>query len=179
MEVIKMETEEIKNFVKQAEEAVQDIKDETYKQIAFKTVLEMLLVSNQKIQISSVKNLKINQKDINTTANIPNNITEFFAEKNPNSDPDNTVTIAYYYHYTGDGDFNVENLLNDYEKLSIPKPGNPTDIINKNIRKRFITKVDKQKNSKQAYHITKLGIIYVNNNFSMIKNRNEQVVIKS
>lgn len=173
-----METEELKNAIKQAEESVQDIKDETYKQIAFKTVLEMLLASKQKIQIHSLENLKPDQKSINTAPSIPDNLTEFFAEKNPKSDPDNTVTIAYYCHYKGNGDFNVEDLLNAYEKLLIPKPGNPTDIINKNIRKRFVTKVDKQKNSKQAYHITKLGIVYVNNNFSMIRKDNKKIIIE-
>lgn len=174
-----METEEIRNIVKQAEEAVQDIKDDSLKQIAFKKVLEILLAASGKVQTSFVDTAQAKPKDISTEVNLPNNITEFFAEKNPDSDPNNTVAIAYYFHYKSDGDFNVEDLSNAYEKLLIPKPGNPTDIINKNIRKRFITKVDKQKDSKQAYHITKLGIAYVNNNFSMIKKNNKQVIIEN
>lgn len=94
-----------------------------------------------------------------------------------------TLTFAYYFHYNGDGDFNVEDIIQAYKKVLIPAPKNPTDIINQNIRKGFINKQDKQKDSKRGYHITKYGLDFVDNRYSgkskavyapKKKNKNEQ-----
>jgi len=162
-----MDAKKLKSAVDQAQEAVKDIQDESLKKIAFQKILDTLLTPPQ-ASSAPVQEPYISPKSqtLVQSQEIAGNLTDLFAQKKPASHPDTALTIAYFMHFKGDGDFNVEDLLKAYSQLLIPKPKNPTDVINQNIRKRFIDKVNKQKNSKQAYHITKYGIDYVNNNFA-------------
>lgn len=162
-----METAKLKSIIDQAQEAVKDITDESLKKIAFQKILDTLLTPTQvpATIFQSTPQAGITQTQV-TTQNLTDSISEFVHSKNQKSHFNIVITMAYYFHFKGEGNFNVEELLESYGKCLIPKPKNATDIINQNIRKGLIIKVDKQKNGKQAYNITKQGIDYVNNNFT-------------
>ena len=163
-----MDTEKLKSIVDKAQQAVKDVKDESLKKIAFQKILDVLLITGQ--TAAPTHTAQYGQREVSHASTLittsQGNLSEFFSEKGPKSHPDITLTFAYYFHYKGDGDFNVEDIIQAYKKVLVPPPKNPTDIINQNIRKGFLNKQDKQKDSKQAYHITKYGIEFIDNNFS-------------
>lgn len=161
-----METEKLKSIIDQAQEAVKDIADENLKKIAFQKILDTLLTPQQ-IPVSSVQVSQQSPQVQNSNSNLPANISEFVHEKNQKSHFNIVTSMAYYFHFNGGEDFNIEDIQDAYGKCLIPKPKNITDIINQNIRKSLILKADKPKNGKQAYHITKQGIEYVNSNFTL------------
>lgn len=162
-----MDSSKLKEIVEKAQDAVSNINDDSLKQIAFQKILDSLLTSNQTSsgQVTGAV-AEIKQPSALTTQHIPENISEFFGQKNPKTHPDIVLTMAYYFHFKGTREFTVGEIIDTYNKVLIPKPRNPTDIINHNIRKSFIAKADKDKDSKQAYYITKYGLDYVNNSFS-------------
>lgn len=162
-----MDSSKLKEIVDIAQDAVSGIKDDSLKQIAFQKILDSLLISVPAPSAHSTGNMmETRQEPITSSQNIPENISEFFGQKNPKTHPEIVLAMAYYFHYRGTREFTVGEVINAYTMLLIPKPKNPTDIINQNIRKSFIAKADKQKESKQAYYITKYGLDYVNNSFS-------------
>jgi len=157
----------LKEIVEKAQEAVSVVKDDSLKQIAFQKILDSLLGSTSVLCGQSMGTTpELRQAATPTSQHIPESITEFFGQKNPKTHPDIVLTMAYYFHFKGSREFTVGEVVNAYTEVLIPKPKNPTDIINSNIGKSFITKADKEKDSKQAYYITKYGLDYVNNNFS-------------
>lgn len=160
MRVQKMEQKELKDIIIKAQVAVEDVKDEELKKIAFQKILDSLLNKSHE-DIKTINNEPHQKEGVEEKIDI----SSLFSKKNPKSHPDIVLTIAYYFHYNKGGGFNIEDLLSSYKKLLIPKPTNPTDNINKNIRKRLIMKLEKEKDSKQSYQITKDGIDYVNNRF--------------
>jgi len=159
-----MGTKKLKSIVDQAQEAVQDVEDESLKKIAFQKVLDTLLNPVQTTPPPGSSLGQVQKQTQDTT--MGDNLSEFFTQKGPKSHPDMVLTFAHFFHYKGGGDFNVGDVISAYKKVLIPAPKNPTDIINQNIRKGFINKQDRQKDSKQAYQITKYGIDYVNNNYT-------------
>jgi hypothetical protein len=161
-----METEKLKSIVTQAQEAVAEISDEALKKIAFQKILDSLLMPSQTtIPLQSLSSAGSSAIVHNT--NLSNNISEFVHEKNQKSHFNIVISMAYYLHFKGEGDFTIEDIQESYGKCLIPKPKNITDIINQNIRKSLIIKCDKEKNGKQTYHISKTGIDYVNSNFTL------------
>ncbi len=162
--------DDLKLLAEKAHQAVSDIKDEVLKKVAFEKILDSLLKQNQDQHItqSQIVTPSIEHHSFSDKAAgaISESLQEFFSKKNQKSHPDIILTVAYYYHFKGNQDFNVDEVNEAYSKILVPKPKNPTDIINHNIHKGFIIKVDKQKDSRQAYHITRAGIEYVKNNFT-------------
>lgn len=166
-----METEKLKSIINQVQEAVKDITDEALKKIAFQKILDTLMTPHQ----TQNQSVHVSPQSIPTQSgtpilgklnqDLPANISEFVHGQNQKSHFNIVTSMAYYFHFKGDGDFNIEGIQDAYGKCLIPKPKNITDIINQNIRKSLIIKADKPKNGKQAYHITKQGIEYVNSNF--------------
>ena len=158
---------DLQAIVKKAEDAVRDIENEELRKIAFQKILDTLLLTLGQSASSQTQQMDpARESEANLQKTRQMNLAELFAVKKPQSYTDITLTIAYYLHYANQGDFTVEDVLITYGKLLIPKPQNPTDVINKNIRKRYISKLDKQKDSKQLYHVTTYGIDYVDNSFS-------------
>ena len=156
------------SLVEKAQAAVQNLKDENLKKIAFEKILESLLYpgsASPSERLVAHTPAMMKPTDNTSLQDTPDNFQEFFNQKNPDSHPNIILTYAYHSHFKGDGDFNVDDVMNAYDKILVPKSKNPTDIINTNIRKGFINKTDGKKNSKQVYHITKDGIDYINNDF--------------
>ena len=162
-----MDSIKLKEIVEKAQDAVSNLKDDSLKQIAFQKILDSLLSSIPVLSGQSIETAtEIKQAQPTALQHIPENISEFFGQKNPKTHSDIVLTMAYYFHFKKTREFTVGEVIEAYNKVMIPKPKNPTDIINSNIRKSFITKADKEKDSKQAYYITKYGLKYVNNNFT-------------
>lgn len=169
---VNMETEKLKSIINQAQEAVKDITDESLKKIAFQKILDTLLIPTH---TSSVPTPMKPQAPSTQSFTSPlsgskpllsESISEFVHSTNQKSHFNIVLAMAYHFHYKEVGDFNIEDIHSAYEKCLIPKPKNATDIINQNIRKSAITKVDRAKDDKQAYHITKQGIEYIDSGFT-------------
>jgi hypothetical protein len=156
----------LKEIIKKAESAVEDIKDESLKKIAFQKVLDTLLTP---ISAPPTQNYKQNEPTqvsrMQYNSKSPENFSELYHDKNPKTHPDIVLTIAYFMHFKDNNDFSISDIIENYKKILVPAPQNPTDIINQNIRKGYINKMDRKKESKQAYHITKKGIECVNSDF--------------
>lgn len=159
-----MEPNQLKNAVNDAQKAVEGIEDESLKKIAFQKVLDKLL-NNQENNAESVST---KENFHPTETGMEEDISEFIHGKNLKSNTDIVVAIAYFYHFQKDEHFTVNEVKKIYKKVLIPLPKNPTDIINQNIRKGFVSKQDEKKEKKQAFHITRKGIEYVKKGFSSL-----------
>ena len=168
-----MDIEVLKKIVAQAQEAVKDVKEESLRKIAFQKILDTLLTPEIPcipLEPSSDLTTGKTRKAMEPVSKQSDEtISDFFNRKGPKTNTNMVLSFAYYLHYNGCSEFNLEDIIKAYRQLLIPPSSNPTDIINANIRSGYIQKLDKKKNSKQAYQITKNGIKFVDNNFKSDK----------
>jgi len=91
---------------------------------------------------------------------------EFFINRNPQSQLQKTLAIGYYLEkYENMGFFNVTDLKEIFRKIKEKPPANISDMVNKNVKKGFITEVDEKKDKLMSWTLTSLGERFVNNNF--------------
>jgi len=157
-----MDQTQLKQAVKEAQSAVEDITEDSLKKIAFQKILDKLLnnFGNSSSQTENITNKKSLEKP-----NTIGDISEFIYDNNLKSNTDIVIAIAYYYHYQNNAHFTVNDVIKTYKKVLIPLPKNPTDIINQNIKKGLVSKQDEKIEKRQAYHVTRKGIEYVDNGF--------------
>lgn len=170
-----MDTKELKSAIEKAQEAVSGVTDESLKKIAFQKALDTLLIAPIITKTPETQDLTFSTPTKSTPAKVvPNNnetlqesLTEFINSKNQKSHFNIVLAMAYYIHFQVREDFSIDDIRKGYKSSLIPPSKNITDIINQNIRKGLIVKADKKKEGKQAYHITKSGIDYVNSDFKL------------
>jgi type II secretory pathway component PulJ len=89
-------------------------------------------------------------------------LAEFIKEKNPKSGPDTTLCIGYYLQYVENyNSFTSEEIKKGYKKIYKSLPKNPTDTIQKNVRKGFMEKTEEGKDGKKSWYVTEEGKKYV------------------
>ena len=136
--------------------------EEQYRGAAFPFVLQSLmsvvhLPNSQSIQADKVTELE-------TTLKLPTtmSVNEFFRKTGPDSHPGRFVCAAYYLlHINKVEHFNQADILGIYEKLRIPKPKNPTDVLNQCIRKVHIIDGPLTSDKQKSWVITPNGEKYV------------------
>ena len=93
-------------------------------------------------------------------------LREFLISKKPSDDVKRTLTIGYYLEkFSGFSSFNVNDLLNYYEKAKEKKPTNINDKVNMNIKNGHMDESSEKKDNKKAWYLTNSGELYVENNF--------------
>lgn len=151
-----MTTEGLKGIADKAKEAVKHL-EEPYKSIAFKEFLRHMLLPERPPQMIA----PVTADRGRSTHEIPKSLSELLDEKNPQSHPDIVMVFAHYLFKSGLESFTIDDIVNCYSQVMIPRSKNPSDIINTNIRKHFIDKDDTKKGEKQRYLINMKGLEYV------------------
>lgn len=130
-----------------------DTIEERYRELAFPIILKVLVGASDGPRSTIAGTTSPDTKEpISTVPSIPESmsVNEFFRKVSPSSHPERFVCAAYYLLHTGKAEkFTTADILEIYEKLRQPKPGNPSDVVYKCIKKADIidgpSSGDKQK----------------------------------
>ena len=122
--------------------------EERYRDAAFPIILRALVGDSM---ISS-KNAQTTEQQQAEESKLPASmsVNEFFRRAKPDTHLARFVCAAYYLLHTGKAEqFTIPDVLEIYGKLRVPKPKNPSDVMNQCIRKAYIidgqVTADKQK----------------------------------
>ncbi len=89
-------------------------------------------------------------------------VKEFILEKQPNSDVQKTLVVAYYLeNYKDVSPFNLDDLEVLFQKAKELVPENLNDKLNKNIAKGYIEEAEDKKDGKKAWSLTRTGKSHV------------------
>lgn len=92
---------------------------------------------------------------------------EFLLSKNLSSSIDKTLALAYYLEKVEQmSSFNINDIMGTFQAAREKLPANLHDMINKNIAKGYLMKVQELKDSKKAWVLTVTGEKFVEGNFS-------------
>ena len=138
----------IREVLQKAVTVVNDI-EERYRETAFPFVLQSLMSDAHSPSLSAEVDTLHTMPTLSLSPTM--SINEFFRKAGPDSHPGRFTCAAYYLlHESKIERFNQADILGLYEKLRIPKPKNPPDVLNQCIRKVHIVDgpltSDKQKN---------------------------------
>ena len=93
-------------------------------------------------------------------------IREFLLSKKPKDYVNKTLAIGRFLEKYKDLEFFNKNDLEEYFKKAKEKlPSNTNDKVNRNIKKGYMTEVDKKKDNLKCWCLTKSGIKFCENNF--------------
>ncbi len=95
-------------------------------------------------------------------ATLSGSLVEFIKAKGePSKHTDRMVLFAYWlFKKENMSYYNITDIINCYDKTRIPKPANPSDIMNQIQEQGFITTVKDEKDGKKAWIITTTGEKY-------------------
>lgn len=89
-------------------------------------------------------------------------INEFLLSKNPKSDIEKTLMIAYFLEkYENMKIFNVRDIEDGFLRAKEKIPDNTNDKINQNIRRAFLMDVPEKKDGLKSWKLTNTGIEYI------------------
>ena len=97
-------------------------------------------------------------------------IREFVLSKNPKSEMQKTLGIAYYLEkYESFTSFNAKDLESGFRRAREKIPRNVNYEIIRNIQKRYMMEAEEKKDNRKAWCLTNTGVEYVENNFEKEK----------
>jgi hypothetical protein len=90
-------------------------------------------------------------------------IVEFIKAKgDPRRHTDRMVLFAYWlFKKEKMSSYNIADIINCYDQARIPKPANPSDLMNQIQGQGFVTTAKEEKDGKKAWIITTTGEKYV------------------
>jgi hypothetical protein len=92
---------------------------------------------------------------------------EFLLSKNPKSETQKVVALAYFLERQGAlASFNVSDLETAFRAAREKLPKNMNDAVNKNIARGFLMPAHEKKDSKKAWQLTSTGERFVENGLS-------------
>ena len=92
---------------------------------------------------------------------------EFLMTKNPKTDTQKTLALAYYLEYiNGMHSFNVADLGAAFSLAKEQHPANINDAVNKNITRGFLMEATEKRGGKKAWILTATGEKYVGDNLN-------------
>lgn len=150
-------------LINKAKEAVNKANglDEEQKKIAFQTILSELMRSDIKATEPQI-NKEIKAKPLVNGVG-EDTIEELYNKMNPQGHFNTLMFFAYYFYKEGKT-FTTSDVLEHYKKLFLTPPQNPKDILNKNLKKGFLTTSGSEK-GRTIMQITRTGIKYVEDGF--------------
>jgi len=94
---------------------------------------------------------------------MPGTLGEFLDQKgNPSKHTDSVAVFAYWlFNIEKIATFNVQDILNCYDKTRKAKPSNVNQIINQNVASHIFAEAPEKKESLKAWVITRTGEEYV------------------
>jgi hypothetical protein len=112
-------------------------------------------LTTQEISISA-------QKEV-TIKSIPGTLGEFLDQKgNPSKHTDSVAVFAYWlFKVEKMTTFNVQDILDCYDKTRKTKPSNVNQIVNQNVASHIFAEASEKKDGLKAWVITRTGEEYV------------------
>ena len=94
-------------------------------------------------------------------------IREFMISKNPKSEMERTLTIAYYLERFGSlASFNAKDLENGFRRAKEKLPRNINYEVIRCIQKGYLMEAEEKKDNRKAWHLTNTGLEYVEKDFA-------------
>jgi len=122
------------------------------------------ILEDHEKRISALENLTKGSKSL--TPSKAKSLKEFIIEKNPKSDVNKTLSIAYYLEkFENQNLVTSKDIAEGYRRAKEKVPKNVTDMIQKNIAKGFMEESDTEKENQKAWYITNSGERFVENDF--------------
>jgi len=90
---------------------------------------------------------------------IPETLVEFLDQKgNPQKHTELVAVFAYWLFKVEKMEtFNVRDIVNCYDRTRRPKPSNPNQIINTNVRSHIFAEAGEKKEGYKAWVLTRIG----------------------
>ena len=93
-------------------------------------------------------------------------IREFILSKNPKSEAQRTLAIAYYLEkHESSAAFSVKDLESGFRRAREKIPGNTNYEVIRNIQKGYMMEAEEKKDNRKAWCLTNPGVQYVENDF--------------
>lgn len=97
-------------------------------------------------------------------------IRDFISSKNPTSEMERTLVLAYYLEKYDDlTSFNVKDLEDAFRRAKARIPKNINYEVIRNIRKGYMEEAKKKKDDRKAWYLTNSGEEYVDSGFEREK----------
>lgn len=97
-------------------------------------------------------------------------IREFMLSKNPGSEMQRTLAIAYYLEkYESLTSFNAKDLENGFRRAKEKIPRNINYEVIRNIQKGYMMEAEEKKDNRKAWYLTNAGVECVENGFDKEK----------
>lgn len=97
-------------------------------------------------------------------------IREFMLSKNPKTEMQKTLAIAYYLEkYENLASSNVKDLESGFRRAKEKIPRNINYQVIRNIKKGYMMETENKKDNRKAWYLTNSGEKYVDNNFEQEK----------
>lgn len=97
-------------------------------------------------------------------------IREFMLSKNPKTEAQKTLAIAYYLEkHDGLTSSNAKDLESGFRLAKEKLPRNVNYEVIRNIQKGYIMEAEETKDNRKAWCLTNSGVRYVDNNFEQEK----------
>lgn len=145
--------------IKKGDSEVEIQGDKEWVEEKYKELSEFLITSQPEPLADLTKPPHISQP-----LSFPDSIMEFYNMKgSPKTHTDKAIIFAYWLSKKeGFVNYNYVDIETCYEKALIAKPGNTTDVMNRNQKKGFLL-VTTEKDNMKAWRITSSGEEYVEN----------------
>lgn len=97
-------------------------------------------------------------------------IREFMLSKNPKSEMERTLAVAYYLEEFQDfTSFHSKDLENGFRKAKAKIPRNINYEVIRNIQKGYMEEAEAKKENRKAWYLTNTGAKYVDDDFGKEK----------
>jgi hypothetical protein len=145
--------------------------DERYRDAAFPIILQTL-VRDSKVSERNTQTAGQQQAE-ETKLPISMSVNEFLHKAKPDTHPARFVCAGYYLLHTGKtAQFTIPDILEIYAKLRVPKPKNPSDVMNQCIKKAYIIDGQATTDKQKTWVITSEGDRFVEGLLSENANSN-------
>lgn len=149
-----MDDDQIRSFIRRARSLSED-EPEPFRSLAFKTVLEALLLRNGG---ASGAPARVSPSPTGM------DLIEFLAARKIETHPDRVVAIAYYTYHTQDGaGVSTKDLADAYGRARVKKPQNYPDVIAGCVRRGYLVE-GQRKDGLKSWVITRTGEAHVEQN---------------
>lgn len=93
-------------------------------------------------------------------------IREFMLSKNPKSEMERTLAVAYYLEKFQDfTSFHAKDLKSGFRRAKAKIPGNINYEVIRNIQKGYLEEAEEKKENRKTWYLTISGEKYVDDNF--------------
>lgn len=150
-----MDKEQIQDKIQQAKELVGGTPEDPFTQIAFGEVLRLLLQESAVLAVGEEGGPKIK------AVALPEQASEFLAQKNIKSHFNRIMAILYYHYHSGQKSTTISELQETYSSVRVKAPRNFSDVLAQCIRKGYVIEALSKKDGKKAWQITPTGERYV------------------